>query len=185
MGRKLFHTDDVPPYPGPDTLRASFLPLTSSTLHETCWCWKHLNKWVKKMVVREGLSPLSGSICEIVNVCRDRTPWLHALRGKVLLAELILKLLKNNNKIIFLTVSLQQWKILLILAFVLPRRDASWHCYLTCIQLVVTSEWDWCYELKGNVTRDDLHRRFWAEHCVPMLEQCCNHSKQCCKAVLR
>ena len=32
---------------------------------------------------------------------------------------------------------------------------------------------------KGDVTRDDSHRRFLAQHGVEMLEQCCNYSKQC------
>ena len=32
---------------------------------------------------------------------------------------------------------------------------------------------------KGDVTRADSQRRFLAEHSVAMLEQCCNHSKQC------
>ena len=31
----------------------------------------------------------------------------------------------------------------------------------------------------GDVTRDDLQRLFSAQHSVAMLEQCCNHSKQC------
>ena len=39
--------------------------------------------------------------------------------------------------------------------------------------------------LTSNVTRDDLQRRFLAQHSVAELEQCCNHSKQCCNAVLR
>ena len=34
-------------------------------------------------------------------------------------------------------------------------------------------------ELKGDVTRDDSQRLFLAQHSVAMLEQCCNHSKQC------
>ena len=33
---------------------------------------------------------------------------------------------------------------------------------------------------QGDVTRDDLHRRFSAQHSVVMLEQCCNDSRQCC-----
>ena len=32
---------------------------------------------------------------------------------------------------------------------------------------------------KGGVTQDDLQRRFLAQHRVAMLEQSCNHSKQC------
>ena len=32
---------------------------------------------------------------------------------------------------------------------------------------------------KGDVTRDDSKRRFLAQHSVAILEQCCNHSKQC------
>ena len=32
---------------------------------------------------------------------------------------------------------------------------------------------------KGEVTRDDSQRRFLAQHSVGMLEQCCNHLKQC------
>ena len=31
----------------------------------------------------------------------------------------------------------------------------------------------------GDVTRDDSQRRFLAQHSVAMLEQCCNHYKQC------
>ena len=34
-------------------------------------------------------------------------------------------------------------------------------------------------DLKGHVTRDDLQRRFLAQHSVAMLEQCCSCSKQC------
>ena len=30
-------------------------------------------------------------------------------------------------------------------------------------------------DLKGDVTRDDLQRRFLAQHSVAMLEQCCNN----------
>ena len=32
---------------------------------------------------------------------------------------------------------------------------------------------------KGDVTRDDSQRQLLAQHSVAMLEQCCNHSKQC------
>ena len=32
---------------------------------------------------------------------------------------------------------------------------------------------------KGDVTRDDSKRRILAQHSIAMLEQCCNHSKQC------
>ena len=32
---------------------------------------------------------------------------------------------------------------------------------------------------KGDLTGDDSQRRFLAQHSVAMLEQCCNHSKQC------
>ena len=32
---------------------------------------------------------------------------------------------------------------------------------------------------KGDVTRDDSQQRFLEQHSVAMLEQCCNHSKQC------
>ena len=35
----------------------------------------------------------------------------------------------------------------------------------------------------GDVTPDDSQRRFLAQHSVAMLEQCCNHSKQCCNNV--
>ena len=38
---------------------------------------------------------------------------------------------------------------------------------------------------KGDVTRDDSRRRFFAQHSVALLEQCCNHSKQRCNTVLR
>ena len=37
---------------------------------------------------------------------------------------------------------------------------------------------------KGDVTRDHSQRRFLAQHSVAMLEQCWNHSKQRCNAVL-
>ena len=33
---------------------------------------------------------------------------------------------------------------------------------------------------KGDVTRNDSQPRFVAQHSVAILEQCCNHSKQCC-----
>ena len=47
--------------------------------------------------------------------------------------------------------------------------------------------------LKGDVTRDDLQRRFLAQHSVAMLVQCCNNLKQhrnnvatlCCAKNLR
>ena len=35
------------------------------------------------------------------------------------------------------------------------------------------------YVFKGDVTGDDSQRRFLAQHSVRMLEQCCNHEKQC------
>ena len=35
----------------------------------------------------------------------------------------------------------------------------------------------------GDVTRDDSQRRFLGQHSVAMLEQCCNHSKQCRNSV--
>ena len=40
---------------------------------------------------------------------------------------------------------------------------------------------------KGDATQDYLQQRFLVQHSVAMLEQCCNHSKQCCNnvAVLR
>ena len=34
------------------------------------------------------------------------------------------------------------------------------------------------------LTRDDSKRRFQAQHIVAMLEQCCNHSKQCRSSVV-
>ena len=38
----------------------------------------------------------------------------------------------------------------------------------------------WVPCCKGDVARDDSQRRFSAEqYCVAMMEQCCNHSKQC------
>ena len=37
-------------------------------------------------------------------------------------------------------------------------------------------------ETKGDVTRDDLHRRLLAQQSVAMLEQRCNYSQQCCNA---
>ena len=37
----------------------------------------------------------------------------------------------------------------------------------------------------GDVTRDDSQWRFLPQHSNAMLEQCCNHLKQCCNAVLR
>ena len=33
---------------------------------------------------------------------------------------------------------------------------------------------------QGDVTRDDLHRRFSAQHSVVMLEQCCNNALMLC-----
>ena len=36
----------------------------------------------------------------------------------------------------------------------------------------------------GDVTRDDSPRRFLAQHSAAMLGQCCNHSQQCCNALL-
>ena len=33
--------------------------------------------------------------------------------------------------------------------------------------------------LKGGVARDDSQRLFLGQHRVAMMEQCCNHSKQC------
>ena len=35
------------------------------------------------------------------------------------------------------------------------------------------------YTFEGDVTWDDSRERFWAQHSVATLEQCCNHSKQC------
>ena len=35
--------------------------------------------------------------------------------------------------------------------------------------------------LHGTIRNDD----FFAQHSVTILEQCCNHSKQCCNPVLR
>ena len=37
----------------------------------------------------------------------------------------------------------------------------------------------------GDVTRDESQRRFLAQHNAAMLEQCCNHSKQCRNNVAR
>ena len=34
------------------------------------------------------------------------------------------------------------------------------------------------YTFEGDVTWDDSRERFWAQHSVAMLEQCCSHSKQ-------
>ena len=36
-----------------------------------------------------------------------------------------------------------------------------------------------CFAIIGDVTRDDSQGRFLAQHSVAMLEQYCNHSKQC------
>ena len=35
-----------------------------------------------------------------------------------------------------------------------------------------------------DITRDESQRRFFSQHSVTMLEQCCNCSKQCCNAAL-
>ena len=43
---------------------------------------------------------------------------------------------------------------------------------------------EWHNTCKGDVTRDDSQWRFFVQHNVAMLEQCCNHLKQCCNAVL-
>ena len=40
------------------------------------------------------------------------------------------------------------------------------------------------HPFKGDFTRDNSQRQFLVQHSVPMLEQCCNHSKQCCNLVL-
>ena len=37
---------------------------------------------------------------------------------------------------------------------------------------------------REKIKNDDSQQRFLAQHSVAMLEQCCNHSKQCCNAVL-
>ena len=39
--------------------------------------------------------------------------------------------------------------------------------------------WTQYYLSKGDVTKDNSQQRFLAQHSVAMLEQCCNHSKQC------
>ena len=50
----------------------------------------------------------------------------------------------------------------------------------------LSSSPSWFLKLpKGDVTRDDSQRQLLAQHRVAMLEQCCNHSKQCCYSVLR
>ena len=52
--------------------------------------------------------------------------------------------------------------------------------------IVVFSPFSFPSPLKGDVTLDDSQRRFLAaQHSAAMLEQCCDHSKQCCNAVLR
>ena len=38
--------------------------------------------------------------------------------------------------------------------------------------------------MKGDVTQDDSQRRFLAQHCCAMLEQCCNCSQEYCNAAL-
>ena len=48
---------------------------------------------------------------------------------------------------------------------------------LEILDRIVT--WIQVNESYSDVTRDDLQRRFLAQHSVAMLEQCCNHSKQC------
>ena len=82
--------------------------------------------------------------------------------------------------------------------------SASWkrtqHCWMlhvasvctSCSMLlrVVGSCWPtmlhpFARSFKGDVTRGDSQRRFLAQHSLAMLEQCWNHSKQCCNAVLR
>ena len=45
-------------------------------------------------------------------------------------------------------------------------------------------EWTQAFWAKGDVKRDDSHRRFLAQHIVAMLEQCWNYSKQCCNNVV-
>ena len=45
-----------------------------------------------------------------------------------------------------------------------------------------------CLQRKGDVTRNDSKRRFLeflAQHSVVMLEECCDHSKQCRDNVAR
>ena len=43
----------------------------------------------------------------------------------------------------------------------------------------ITSERSASRSTKGDVTRDDSQRRFFVQHGVAMLEQCCNYSEQC------
>ena len=45
-------------------------------------------------------------------------------------------------------------------------------------QLRLPQEKEW-RPVWGVVTRDDSQRRFLVQHSVTMLQQCCNHSKQC------
>ena len=58
-----------------------------------------------------------------------------------------------------------------------------------CWELLANNVASVCIRLKRDITRDDSQRRFLAQHRVPMLVQCCSHSKQCCtqccNAVLR
>ena len=50
-------------------------------------------------------------------------------------------------------------------------------------QLRLPQEKEW-RPVWGDVTRDDSQRPFLVEHSAAMLQQCCNHSKQCCNALL-
>ena len=53
-----------------------------------------------------------------------------------------------------------------------------WFFHLS-ISLKIGESTCYIWELKGDVKRDDSQQRFLAQHSVTMLEQCCNHLKQC------
>ena len=63
----------------------------------------------------------------------------------------------------------------------LPTRSVAWRHKERCEATSKMEEW-YAYsggQSWGDVTRDDSQRRVFAQHRVAMLEQCCDHSKQC------
>ena len=62
---------------------------------------------------------------------------------------------------------IQDW---LVLKFGLP--------LLQRIDRQVSSRTSFLLLDQGDVTRDELQRKIWAQHIFAMLEQCCNYSKQ-------
>ena len=58
--------------------------------------------------------------------------------------------------------------------FFLPTNKTFYLTYATDIKIYLH-----LFGTEGDVTRDDSQGRFLAQQSVAILEQCCNHSKQC------